>query len=255
MLTRRRTALGGLLTIVFGYVHSPRCLAHHGGDHYQGCFITAPQARKLVGSSEVQSFNLGTEPIRRSGNRDFDRALAHTLAKLANTFGVLPGFAYYDDGYDHNAFATPAQLLERTDGTVMFGLGMLQRLMSGTDHPELSVAAVCAHEFGHIYQYKLGLIDLVNSGAATVKRSELQADYFAGYFAGLRKREKPDFPAAVFAQTQHNFGDNMIDHPSHHGTPEERAAAIVAGFHFAMNGKSLDQAKDESTRYVMNLPI
>ncbi|MGY3296716.1 hypothetical protein ACVWY1_001137 [Pseudomonas sp. TE6288] len=253
MLTRRRTVLGGLLTIVFSYVNSSRCLAEHGGDHYHGCFITAPQARQLLGSSEVRSFNLGTEPIRQSGNRAFDRALAHTLAKLANTFGVLPGFAYYADGSEHNAFATPAQLLEKTDGTVMFGLGMLQRLMSGNDHPELSVAAVCAHEFGHIYQYKHGLMDVVNAGAATVKRSELQADYLAGFFAGLRKRERPEFPAAVFAQTQHNFGDNMIDHPSHHGTPNERADAIVAGFHFAMNGNSLDQAADESTRYVMRL--
>lgn len=253
MLTRRHTVLGGLLTIVFGYSYTPRCHAGHGGSHYRGCYLAGSEARQLVDAGAVHTFSAGTEPIRTSGNKDFDTALAHTLAKLATTFKILPGFAYYNDTSGMNAFATPSQLLDRTDGTVMFGLGLLERLMSSNDHPELSVAAVCAHEFGHIYQYKHGLIDIVNEGTSTVRRSELQADYFAGYFSGLRKREKPDYAAAVFAHTQHNFGDNMVDHPEHHGTPKERADAIVAGFHFAMAGHSLEDAKEEGTRYVLNV--
>src|SRR5262249_35993307 len=44
----------------------------------------------------------------------------------------------------------------------------------------------------------------VNAGQSTVKRSELQADYFAGYFAGHRKRERPTYPAAVVALAQHD---------------------------------------------------
>jgi hypothetical protein len=57
----------------------------------------------------------------------------------------------------------------------------------------------------------------------------LHADFLSGYFAGLRKRERPDFPAATFALTQFGFGD-YTDNIQHHGTPEERAAAVVAGY-------------------------
>lgn len=253
MLTRRHTLLGGMLTIIFGYTRSSQCNASHGGVHYRGCFVPDAEARQLLGNDKVQRYFNGDEPIRSSGDKIFDTALAHTLAKLAGTFEVLPGFAFYNDAGGHNAYATDAPLLDKTDGTVMFGLGMLQRLMSGTDHPELSVAAVCAHEFGHIYQYKHGLIPVVNSGASTVRRSELQADYFSGYFAGIRKLEKPNFPAAVFALTQYNFGDNMVEHKDHHGTPEERANAIIAGFHFAMLGHSLAEAHEKSTQYVLSI--
>ena len=253
MLTRRHTMLGGLLTIVFGYSYAPCCYSSKGGGQYKGCYLGGSAARQLVDAKAVQTFSTGAEPIRTSGNKDFDTALAHTLAKLSTTLNILPGFAYYDDNSAMNAFATPSPLLDRTDGTIMFGLGLLGRLLSSNDHPELSVAAVCAHEFGHIYQFKHGLIDIVNEGSSTVRRSELQADYFAGYFSGIRKREKPNFAAAVFAHTQHNFGDNMVDHPEHHGTPKERANAIVAGFHFAMAGHTLQDATKESTSYVLSI--
>jgi hypothetical protein len=40
----------------------------------------------------------------------------------------------------------------------------------------------------------------------------------------------------------------------HHGTPDERGAAIVRGFEASYNeGKSLGEAIEESTRYVLSL--
>ncbi|MCW5686713.1 MAG: metalloprotease [Pseudolabrys sp.] len=192
--------------------------------------------------------------IPKSGNKDFDFALAQTLAKISNLLDATPGFAYYDDYDGMNAFASPRVRLSNADGTVLFGQNLLKRLMQGNDHPELGVAAVCAHEFGHILQYKRGLTQIVGAGQPTVKRVELQADFFAGYFAGTRKREKPDFPAAVFAMTQYNFGDNMINHPSHHGTPNERAAAIVRGFEVAYAEKrNLADAISISINYAKSL--
>lgn len=251
MLTRRRAVLGGIVTIFFVNSYGTRCFAHsHEEGDYKGCTLSAASAKGLLGNATVHSFRSGTEPIMASGNTTFDRALAHTLAKLTRTFGILPGFAYYDDSNGHNAYATSSQILNKSDGTVMFGLGLLGKLMAGNDHPSLSVAAICAHEFGHILQYKHGLMSVVNEGRTTVKRSELQADYFAGYFAGVRKREKPDFPAAVFAKTQHAFGDNMVEHPDHHGTPTERADAIIAGFNFAIEGGTVSNAITASTNYV-----
>lgn len=198
----------------------------------------------------------GDEPmIPKSGDKDFDLALAYTLAKISNALEVLPGFAYYEDHEGaENAFATQKVRLKNADGTVLFGQRLLKRLMRGEENPEVSVAAVCAHEFGHILQFKLKLKPILLKGQPTVKRLELQADFFAGYFAGVRKLERPTFPAAVFATTQYGHGDDRIDQPGHHGTPEERGAAVVKGFEVAFKQKrGLSEAIEIGTRYAMQL--
>jgi hypothetical protein len=192
--------------------------------------------------------------IPKSGNKDFDYALAQTLAKISDFLDVLPGFAYYDDYDGINAYATPTVRLDRADGTVLFGQTLLRQLLDGNDHPTAAIAGVCAHEFGHILQFKHNLQPRLMEGQSTVKRLELQADFFSGYFAGRRKKEKPDFAAAVIAQSQYNFGDNMLGSKQHHGTPDERAAAVVAGFKVAYNeGKALSDAIDIATAYAMTL--
>jgi hypothetical protein len=140
----------------------------------------------------------GDEPIiSSSGDKDFDRALAQTLSMLASELEVHPGFAFYDDLGDKNAYATSDVRLNGADGTVLFGLSFLGDMLSLPEAPDAAVAAICAHEFGHILQFKHGLFNIVNSGMPNVKRSELQADCFAGYFAGRRKLARPSFPAAV----------------------------------------------------------
>lgn len=192
--------------------------------------------------------------IPRSGDKYFDLALAQSLAKIATLLDVLPAFAYYDDYDGKNAYATPVKRLERVDGTVLMGTGLLQELKSKAEHPEVAIVGVCAHEFGHILQYRHKLLSRLDEGQQTVKRGELQADYFAGYFAGLRKRERRDFPAAVIALTQFEFGDLAYNNPSHHGTPKERGEAVSRGFEASFRqNKSLSQAIEESTSYVLNL--
>src|SRR5436190_9340278 len=103
--------------------------------------------------------------------------------------------------------------------------------MNSNEHPEVGILTVCAHEFAHIVQFKYGIDKrLVPCRDCSVKRLELHADFLAGYFAGRRKLERSDFPAAVFAKTQYNFGDDHYGSPTHHGTPKERGEAVVAGF-------------------------
>jgi predicted metalloprotease len=192
--------------------------------------------------------------IRGSGDRDFDLALAHTLARIADVFQALPGFAFYDDYDGNNAYATPRPRLQRADGTVLLGQRLLAQLRARTEHPEIGVVSVCAHEFGHILQYKKGLDTLVGANQPTVKRIELQADFFAGFFAGMRKLERSDFPAAVFALMQFNAGDNMRNAKNHHGTDQERGAAVVRGFQAAFNERrSLSEAIQISINYVTQL--
>jgi hypothetical protein len=202
-----------------------------------------------------QLYETGHEPmISNSGDRDFDVALAHTLAMISDEFSVLPGFAYYDDYEGPNALATPAARRQRADGTVLFGQRLLKQLLATRESPDVAVAAVCAHEFGHILQYKHHLDERVGEGQPTVKRVELQADYFAGFFAGIRKREREDFPAAVFAVTQFESGDDRVNHPQHHGTKEERGAAISQGFEAGYRRRlSLSEAIEASLNYVSRI--
>ena len=200
-------------------------------------------------------YETGHEPmISSSGDRDFDFALAQTLARISDEFSVLPGFAYYDDYDGENAFATPSLRSRNADGTVLFGKRLLKRLLATAESPDAAVAAVCAHEFGHVLQFKRKLESRINEGQTTIKRVELQADFFAGFFAGIRKRERPDFPAAVFALTQFNFGDDDLNDPEHHGTHEERGAAISRGFDAAYRAHlPLPDAIEASVTYVTHL--
>jgi hypothetical protein len=256
MWTRRETIFGGALTILWG---AGATCAHGqtiGGHQLAGCMLPDPAANILLNRSAPPWLSLtGNEELfPKSGDNHFDYALAHTLSAMSELMHVLPGFCYFDDSEGENAYATNRVRLNRGDGTVLMGQRLLRRLMRQKEHPDVSVAAVCAHEFGHILQYKRGLTHIVGAGQPTVKRVELQADFFAGYFAGVRKLSRPQFPAAVFALTQYNFGDNMVNSPKHHGRPDERAAAIVQGFEAGFRERrSLDQAIGISINYVKQL--
>ena len=256
MWTRREALLGGALILTFGFF-SPILRTAEGilTRRNYGCRLVDQAVDQYYRFGAVpQLYGRGNDPIiMGSGDKTFDFALANSLAKMSDVFDVLPGFGFYDDHNDHNAYATPRARLANADGTVLFGKGLLRRLMSGHDSPEVSVASICAHEFGHILQFKRGLVRSLHS-EEPIKRDELQADFFAGYFAGIRKLERPTFPAAVFALTQYNSGDNMINDPNHHGTKKERGDAIVRGFEAAFKeGQLLDEAIEVSTAYVRNL--
>jgi hypothetical protein len=253
MSTRRSFIAGCGLWLL----QPPKCACAYDLRHNDvyGCTLTTSETDKILGTdTDTRLYITGNEPmIPRSGDRDFDLALAQTLAKISNILNVSPGFAYYDDYDGLNAYASAHARLSGADGTVLFGQRLLRRLMDARENPEVGVAAVCAHEFGHILQYKIGLDKKVGNGQPTVKRIELQADFFAGYFAGIKKRESPSFPAAVVAMSQYNAGDNMINQPSHHGTSDERAAATVRGFQTAyVEKKSLSDAIETSVNYVMS---
>lgn len=254
MIGRRDVLFGGALVLGFG--GAATCACHAQGTqapHTLGCMLADQDVEKIYphGAPTAQ-FRSGQSPmIASSGDRDFDRALAETLSKCADLLQVLPGFAYFDDGPALNAYATSRVRLARADGTVLMGLGLQRRLLRQPEAPDACVAAVCSHEFGHILQYKLGLADRLKRGQPTVKRVELQADFLSGFFAGTRKKERQSFPAAVFAMTQFTFGDNMVASPTHHGTAEERGAAVVQGFEAAYRRHlGLGDAIDASLRYV-----
>src|SRR4030095_12893314 len=101
-----------------------------------------------------------------------DYALAQTLSRLTDTWNALPGFAWFDDPYP-SAFATPSQKLSRADGSIFFGRRMLERQLKAKESPDVAISAVCAHEFGHIVQFKHGLSKQLREGQTTVTHLEL----------------------------------------------------------------------------------
>lgn len=232
MITKRDVLLGGLLTIVWCSGHHT-CAAQTARVRVGlGCVLEADQAEQVFArADESQAYLTGQETlIPNSGNRDFDYALAQTLSGMTDMMRVLPAFTYFDDVKGENAYATRTRRLQKVDGTVLMGKRFFLRLMSLDEHPDVAVAACVAHEFGHIVQFKLDLIRRLEAGQPTVKRAELHADYLSGYYAGVRKLQKPDYPSAIFATEAHAVGDYGTQNRNHHGTPEERAAAVVRGF-------------------------
>jgi len=256
MQTRRKVLVGGVLTLFFVDAKIRPCAGFsRPAPHTRGCCLADEDLNAVYPPrTPTQAFSTGVEPIPSSANADFDLALAHTLAKLSDDFQVLPGFAYYDDSGSKNALATPHTRMDRADGTVLMGKTLLLDLIDRLESPEVAIAGVCAHEFGHIVQFRHNLIPIVNRDQPNVRNSELQADYFAGYFAGLRKRERPTFPAAVIAMTVSGFGDTAFNDRNHHGTAQERGAAVVQGFEASFRqNKSLSEAIQDSTTYVLGL--
>jgi len=95
---------------------------------------------------------------------------------------------------------------------------------------DFAVAYVLAHEYGHNLQQELGVFD--NRVTAAAKPYELQADCLAGTWANSVYRqghlEPGDLEEASNAALA--VGDFDVGNAQHHGTPEERRAALLAGF-------------------------
>ncbi len=258
-LHRREVLIGGLLTVVW-LANEEHC--HAQGQRIEkapGCIIRdASVARRLVSGQTVLRLS-GNEPvIAKSGDALFDRALAETLLMLTNAFNALPDFGYVREWEKNergqvvsNAVAVPTSVRpsRNPDGTVLFGTRLFAELRALREHPEVAVTAVCAHEWGHILQFKRNLTGRLLENSRTVKPVELHADFLAGYFAGMRRRQKADYPAAVVALTQYNIGDNEFQSPDHHGTSRERGDAVAAGFQVAYRDqKSIDEAVEIGIR-------
>lgn len=249
MLTRRCCIGCGLL--LFGGIGARAADARHNPTY--GCSLTTSEASNILGDKQDgQGGSVRERPsIPKSGDKEFDRALAETLVRISDCLNVTPSFAYFDDHDSPNAFALREKRVAGTDGTVLFGQRLLKQLMADPEAGDAAVAGICAHEFGHVLQWKVGVDEILLEGQPTVKRVELHADFLAGYFAGVRKLQQSSFNAAVIALTQFNAGDNMLKHPKHHGTPEERGKAIVKGYQTGHDDrKSLLDALDIGEKFV-----
>jgi hypothetical protein len=220
--SRRHVLCGGLLTVIGGTCGG-LC---HAQSVSEGCGIPPDQtddffarATRAPEMSATGGYRL--EP--RSGDSALDYAFAQALGAMSATFGVVPGFTYYDDHDGPNAKATSEVMLDHSDGTVLFGLRFLRMLLDRPEHREAGVVAFAAHEFGHIVSYRHGLIQPLIQSRGTFG-GEQYADYMSGYFAGRRRLENPSYPAVAFAVTIGDYAGGP------HGDRRLRAGAIQEGF-------------------------
>jgi predicted metalloprotease len=95
---------------------------------------------------------------------------------------------------------------------------------------DFAVAYVLAHEYAHNLQQELGVFD--NRVSASAKPYELQADCLAGTWANSVYEqghlEAGDLEEATNAALA--VGDFDVGNAQHHGTPQERRAALLAGY-------------------------
>jgi hypothetical protein len=164
--------------------------------------------------------------------------------ELTQLLEVTANPAFYDDGgsgIGGNAGALLKPLFPAlpgtpaAEGTIVFGT----KCYAGLEAESAAIAAVYAHELGHILQYKFVSNELFNlrNQDKSVVRAELHADFVCGYYAAYRKEKQPDWPVVIQAITQFKFGDYQYANPLHHGTPAERSAAVQAGLKYGLGGR------------------
>lgn len=236
MLNRRSLLGTGLVAATLPVALAATASAHAAGPS-GGCALCELNGSffgRNRGSAKGRNVRIATS----SGDAETDRFLGSALQRLSATFQVSPGFAFFDDGEVENAYAARETLLGNGPGTVLMGMTLFRRLMTEVKDGGVTVIAVCAHEFGHIYQYGgyYRLLDQVDS--QTNRPHELHADFLAGYYLGLRKAEHRQLDLRKVGYELYRMGDTNFTSRQHHGTPDERFAALSAGFKLGSQGKA-----------------
>ena len=235
MLNRRSllgaTLAGGALSVALAAAASARTAGS-----ISACPLCQASRSYGVNGGAAESY---IRIAKSSGDAETDRFLGSALGRLSSTFKVSPGFAFFDDSKSENAVAIRETLLGNGPGTVLMGMKLFGRLMARTNDGGITVIAVCAHEFGHIYQMYAGYETPLNQlDTRTNRPHELHADFLAGYYLALRKTEHRQLDLREVGRELHALGDTAFTSRQHHGTPDERVGALAAGFKFGSQGNA-----------------
>lgn len=190
----------------------------------QGCSLTGDVARQF-------------RFVRSSGIPQIDQATFQEANYLAQVTGMQPSLAFLDDRRSKNAFAINRDIISGRSphGAVALGVRLIQEFLQlATPNPQtnaLCIQAALVHEWAHIAQFNYGV------QASRVKYTELMADFIAGWYLGYKDAftgaaSDPTAPMLGMA----SVGDTNFNSPGHHGTPQERFGAYLAGFRFVQGG-------------------
>jgi uncharacterized protein len=112
-----------------------------------------------------------------------------------------------------------------------------QHIKMAYKYGDAALAYIVAHEYSHAVQTKSKL-DMSN-----ITRVELQADCLAGFYMGVIPNVEFDAEDIQQIATQAtDIGDYEFNNDQHHGTPEERKAAVLKGFK-ASQSKSIQACR------------
>jgi uncharacterized protein len=110
-----------------------------------------------------------------------------------------------------------------------------QHIRMAYKYGDAALAYILAHEYAHAVQ--------INSGSRlrNITKIELQADCLAGYYMGVMPdvsfdRQDIDEIAGIAYQV----GDYEFNNRQHHGTPKERARAVLVGFQGAQQENGIE---------------
>jgi hypothetical protein len=178
-----------------------------------GCMLTAAQGT-LQGFDIVSPHTIAEWP-----------AIEAAVPRLNTAFGVRPLFCFVDDRDGPNAMASFTSTDRgHPDGTVMFGVHLLQRIRDfNPQHALPIVVATMAHEWAHIKQHKTRAL------RDWIVKDELSADYLAGWFLQRHNVAQAEFDA-IKAFFGSEIADTDFQDPNHHGTPAQRAGTIGLGY-------------------------
>jgi hypothetical protein len=226
LISRRLVSLGGLAALC-------PCLSA------EGATPTAANGCAFSQAADSHDSNSQYPGLRRWGAEPPELALAPIVIEMSQLFELTPVFGFYDDtgSCKGNALASSEELFPpapnapfKTEGTVLLGEKLFSNL-NRAQYQTAAIAAVCAHEFGHLLQFKYLKSELsrIRDLDGSVVRVELFADFICGYDAGVRQFRQGDYAGAIGALNQYRSGD-LVFGESHHGTPEERGHSVTAGF-------------------------
>jgi len=231
----------GLLAAFAAIAGACACPAHAFGEG-EGCTLTASAAGTFA--SQVQL-------LRSSGVQLIDQITPGEINILVQAFGVSPSFAFFDDSHSPNAFATNRPIAGPSPfGSVAFGVNLLRSELN-QQWWGAAVAGILAHEWGHIKQLRR----LPNPGTqwGPVYKRELQADYLAGWYLGRKQMAGTHVVIDGLGQSLFHKGGYDFNNPDHHGTPEQRVNAMLAGYREAPQLPSADHAYDRACQ-IMGIP-
>ena len=203
---------------------------------------TSPTVRSR-GSNEPETIDVFMERILGSVDRYWTRTFAAAeLPEPRVRFSAVPPGARQLSSCgtiadDSSAFYCPA------DDTIymaqQFAADLYRGVVRGLPGEsagygraagDFAVAYVLAHEYAHNLQQELGVFD--NDVAESARPFELQADCLAGSWAHSVYEEGLLEPGDLEEATNAALavGDFDVGNARHHGTPEERRDALLAGY-------------------------
>ena len=182
--------------------------------------------------------------LTKSSSSIYPRGTSQAMFSANSQIYVL--YLTYDQSYCLLAAISHATRLRyrpdtdlRLDGTVYLGKDLVHDEVEAYSWFNIVLWGIVSHECGHILQYSQHQ-PIPKKGGEQLRR-ELEADFLAGYYLGIRWRETK-FDTRAFRDSISQKGDESGGTEQTHGTREQRVRAVEHGIRFGLNGikSSLD---------------